>query len=608
MNTEPRGGHAMRNASLRDPYSLYMNYVPTADSRASLMQEVDTWLNEREISIDLKETTSISQGSREAQTAWHEGSSGASFRLGLAEATNTGSWKTSLTIYEGSDGAWVYMKVSNSEGRFVDVPRLASRMMDLVDASNGPVPMASTPMLVTRASVEELIELVGDPARTLPLFVAGSDASIPFDKFREAFESWTRQVRGLAGNFILDPLATDFLREALGQSHAVHPWTIRTYLSGVDPAVEGDELRHRTLGTARLAGSDAAVRLLLGSIARRISYRQPTPGNVVAELRALDRVSDNALLRSVAQTVKSDSSPRLDEATEVASKKVPQFNETIAEGASAYLEQLESVKAVLGVEDLTVDALQEFAELARIGQNAEQALESVSLSHLRHQLENLHEERDFLRELLEAEQLDLAVSEETRQTLVDEVQFLRVELQKISPATAWLQVEESSRTTYPSDFSVLINRLRAELSDLVVFTGDEDKALDLDALDDFGQLVRNSWDCCIALHDYAKSKAEGFQGGFDEYNLNRPGGRRGVGPGKHARSETSATMNQYGDERMFPVPTEIDPTGRRSMKAHFRIGRAGISSPRMYYLDASQMDGRVYIGYLGVHLTNTQTN
>ena len=31
-------------------------------------------------------------------------------------------------------------------------------------------------------------------------------------------------------------------------------------------------------------------------------------------------------------------------------------------------------------------------------------------------------------------------------------------------------------------------------------------------------------------------------------------------------------------------------------------------SPRMYYLNRTRQDGKVYIGYIGKHLRNTQTN
>jgi hypothetical protein len=67
-------------------------------------------------------------------------------------------------------------------------------------------------------------------------------------------------------------------------------------------------------------------------------------------------------------------------------------------------------------------------------------------------------------------------------------------------------------------------------------------------------------------------------------------------------------MKGFGDERQLPVPTSVDPSGTATMKAHFKLGRIGMVSPRMYVLDRFSEDGCVYVGYIGAHLTNTQTN
>jgi len=44
------------------------------------------------------------------------------------------------------------------------------------------------------------------------------------------------------------------------------------------------------------------------------------------------------------------------------------------------------------------------------------------------------------------------------------------------------------------------------------------------------------------------------------------------------------------------------------MTAHFKLGRIGMVSPRLYFFDDYTKTGKVYIGYIGPHLTNTQTN
>ena len=44
------------------------------------------------------------------------------------------------------------------------------------------------------------------------------------------------------------------------------------------------------------------------------------------------------------------------------------------------------------------------------------------------------------------------------------------------------------------------------------------------------------------------------------------------------------------------------------MTAHFKLAVIGRFTPRLYYLDRVRQDGKVYIGYIGRHLRNTQTN
>jgi hypothetical protein len=43
------------------------------------------------------------------------------------------------------------------------------------------------------------------------------------------------------------------------------------------------------------------------------------------------------------------------------------------------------------------------------------------------------------------------------------------------------------------------------------------------------------------------------------------------------------------------------------MGAHIRIGASGQISPRLWFHDATASTGKIYMGYLGRHLTNTLT-
>ncbi|SMF05087.1 hypothetical protein L603_001600000240 [Cellulosimicrobium cellulans J34] len=59
---------------------------------------------------------------------------------------------------------------------------------------------------------------------------------------------------------------------------------------------------------------------------------------------------------------------------------------------------------------------------------------------------------------------------------------------------------------------------------------------------------------------------------------------------------------------MLRVPRSVDATGSVFMGAHFKIAQSGTIWPRMHYHDAVDVDGHIYVGYLGPHLPTQKTN
>jgi hypothetical protein len=58
---------------------------------------------------------------------------------------------------------------------------------------------------------------------------------------------------------------------------------------------------------------------------------------------------------------------------------------------------------------------------------------------------------------------------------------------------------------------------------------------------------------------------------------------------------------------VFRVPTSVSPDGLVLMDAHFKPTHADTVAPRMHYFDDTDQSGKVYVGYIGRHLTNTKT-
>ena len=68
------------------------------------------------------------------------------------------------------------------------------------------------------------------------------------------------------------------------------------------------------------------------------------------------------------------------------------------------------------------------------------------------------------------------------------------------------------------------------------------------------------------------------------------------------------TQRSSASSRMLSVPTEVCADGNVFMGSHFRIAMKGLLSPRMHYHDDAINTGKVYVGYIGKHLPNKQTN
>jgi hypothetical protein len=64
----------------------------------------------------------------------------------------------------------------------------------------------------------------------------------------------------------------------------------------------------------------------------------------------------------------------------------------------------------------------------------------------------------------------------------------------------------------------------------------------------------------------------------------------------------------YYEKRIFPVPRTVDPSGKVFMGAHFRLTQDNGKAMRMHIHDATAVDGKVYIGYLGPHPPSRRTN
>jgi hypothetical protein len=601
-------------------YRAFMSCQATDGWLDIAHEQLASWLRtKKQWDIDVTADGSHQQDWREFQVRHHHGRLGRSIKARLIERdTPKGTWTTELIALDRrGDGDWLALNVDNDQGNFVDVPQLATYLMQTLPLGDGELAFVDGPQVFGVDRVDDLIDLLCDEERHGMVFVAGTDSQLPFEAFTKEVRLWTRQVYGLAQVIVLNPAATGAFAQEVGEQYQAHPWTIRTYLPAVDPASSTDSRRHRVLGTKRLADpSNRGVRLLLGRIARAHATVRPTPAEVVRLRQTFERLENQSIVDAISTMDAAIEPTTVDvvEPTEtsVASEEEVRTQGVVGDEAALYLAQVELVRATLGIDSLDEETLRGLAIRAaepRVDPAAiSRAAEQIRAQQVR--IESLEQEARELNEALDDEQIERVIAEQELDKRLDENRWLRGRAKEVGDyEAAHGSVPGEWLTTYPESFSDLLTR-RDDLGEGgVVLTCNHDKALEIDAIDSLDACVHTAWDALLVLIDYLKARRAGsFEGNVEHFIRSTPDGYRQIAPGKHAASESKATMTQFGEDRVFPVPPEADPAGRALMHAHFKLGRIGMFSPRLYYLDYWTRTGKVYVGYIGAHLRNTQTN
>lgn len=366
---------------------------------------------------------------------------------------------------------------------------------------------------------------------------------------------------------LADPAATDLFRKRVYDHHRVAPGAIRTYLPEVDPAWPADGLRHRVLSYARLSDrADTAWRHIPDAV-RRSALQTPIP----APLRDI-RVR-----------------PVTAEALDDARRAGQHAKDTAADAATddtALREEIEVLTGLLEQADAENRALRDARarltkELDTTAQDRAKAVDEREFAYI--------EQTETLGELHRAQA---------------EIRRLRRALQQDGRGELAYAAADAARSPNPPEsFEELLERL-PELPSLL-FTGDRRSALDLDATGRAPIWAAKAWDALQALDSYARCS---FSGDFSQYCRNTPPGEHGFSPGQVVMVESESVHNQWADERMFPVPETVDPSGIHMMEAHIKLEARGGIAPRIHFLDKTSSPlQKVIVGMIGRHLTNTRT-
>jgi len=250
------------------------------------------------------------------------------------------------------------------------------------------------------------------------------------------------------------------------------------------------------------------------------------------------------------------------------------------------------------------------ADLAAITRSAQAGRSAISdrLDEYEFELMALRADQQDLRKRLEDAQFEAAEAEEDHASASAEVRRLQGLLVTAGETEQiWTPIEKPAPR--PRDCAEVADML----SDWgrVRFTGDADHLRELDQYDAAGAWASKIWDILGTLDDYARVIVEQeFDGNVHHYLTSTPTGCRAFSSTKHAGDESSTvrTSTRLSKLRTFPVPSEVHQDNQIFMGAHFKITQFATISPRLYYCNDTRGTGRIYVGYIGKHLKNTQTN
>ncbi|WP_406632373.1 hypothetical protein [Amycolatopsis sp. WGS_07] len=594
--------------------------MPEAEAQAS------AWLRSRKdydvplnVSADYAQHNSTLSVRRLADNGRHD------LRVRLVEDQGaSGTWTTDLIAHdEPGDRDWISLTVRNDQGRFVNVPGLAKFLVEALPLRDGSIEFSGRPEVFREQDIDRLVSLLADERRHGLVLVAGSESAdgLPFDPYVRKVGEWSQEVCGLAEVAVLDPAATRAFALMAGDRYRVPAWTIRTYRPGVVFEDEKDHRRHRILGTQRLAQHpDSSIRRLLGEIVREQAAARPANPEVLRVQRRFDRHENRRLVEAVetaefAPAVGSSAPTKASAAIDVRPAVEPSSAEMSSESAlkaeiAERREQLALVRRVLGIASVTEHELAEAMTRITVRHADREAIRALELRVDNIMLANfgLEDQNEKLRNALDEAQTETEIVQLELDDSKARIQWLETRLKERGDyESPYVDVPEDFGESVPEDFEDLLQRL--EQIHCVVFTGDPAEVAKLNQIDTNNAALRTAWESVLCLKDYvAARKCGDWNGGLDQYLTNPPSGYRSVGKKKWGRSENRSTMNAWGEERVFPVPEDVDPSRRMAMTSHFKLAKIGMRSPRMYVYDAHPRTPCVYIGYIGVHLTNTQTN
>lgn len=594
--------------------------------------ELHRWLSRKDHDLDSLSArwTQGKQSQALKVSAPNAHNRGEVIRITLAE--DTGYTAVFTVDHAAHSATRVWIDVHSPQGENPAMPpRLVRNLIGQIEARDGAAVLTDAPLLYSSVDVPTLIEQINDEHRRAIVFVAGTAPELPLAKWKGFVSDLTRDTRGMAMVVVLDDVATRVFNEkARPNGYDVPPGTLRTYMPGAHLDDASDSYRNKVLSSQRLV-EDRVPRLqrILAAATRRAVLPIPLDKSEKSSERLLSRVATDELLGLAPSNLPStppEGTPRVTPsstpvlASKPPTKKVPASQVDLK--ATDYEVDLagRTVRLVQRIwtdiwkrGPFTHDSLKVLqAALQEDPMSAAQGREQVR-TLVEQQQDDLEAQESLVNELrrnLEEIDLELGVEKERCGELDAEVRRLRKQVAKMArdlPEVPHAELDQ--RVKPPASFAEIEER-KEEFAHLR-FTCDWDVVAELDEVVHAPlSRIAGVWEGLLALDDYARATTEGtFVGSFYDYLRNPPPGCAAIPRDRFASTESDTVQQQsrLKNQRVFPVPVEVDPSGSVVMLSHVKKGNS-TTDPRVYVHDATASHGYVVIGSIGRHLDVKGTN
>ena len=501
-----------------------------------------------------------------------------------------------IVMYEG-DAPMEKDPYGNVRPKWVGRPGLVRRILDVADARDVP---SSNINLTTRPDVihdenevDRLYETLKSNDRTCSMVIVASKQNENPSAKIDFVADLMHESIGNVSVHILSFESTQYFNNLVGPDYAIYYDNMRLFLPDFNPDEYMNSRIHRIIRMSNVKRENKKqTSLSIGVITRKQLLDKPLK-DLRRELARIEQALNDREYEILLAGEKIIPTHKV-----VTQQIVVQ--EKLSDQVTEYLRSYDRTRNILGVEIISDELLDEIASKLSMHNILSERLLAAAQTQKDLEIDVfvLKDERD---------DAILIASEATddKFKMQDQVRWLQKELSLTErAASAWQKVPDSEISYSPVSFAELLDNL-SKLP-FIVFTGDRDLTVDLDATE-LGARSGNAWSDLCGLNDYCKAKNEKLvNGGIMQYIDNLPNGFRAINR-KNFRPTESESVGRnpaLKNQRMLKVPPDVASSQVVYMDSHINIGKR----LHIHFYDDLANSGRIYVGRIGNHLDTATTN